>query len=177
LTKKRLKYYSPQKLKRGFIVNKIRLCLDTSFISHVDAPDTPEKMQDTLTLMKEIKEGKFEIIFSDVCFEEIDRCLEPKRQYMLDCLEEIEYKRVKINDTIKEIADHIIDLGILAESSRDDCLHIGVAIYSQCDYLVSWNFKHLVKGRTIKGVRIVTNQLGYDCIDIVSPTMLIEMEE
>ncbi|MDR3020616.1 MAG: hypothetical protein LBU66_06910 [Treponema sp.] len=71
----------------------------------------------------------------------------------------------------------IIRLGILKEKDRDDCVHIGTAIVSQCDYIVSWNFKHMVNVKTIKGVRAITNLHGYSNVDIVQPTMLVEKED
>jgi hypothetical protein len=53
-------------------------------------------------------------------------------------------------------------------------MHIGTAVASQCAYIVSWNFKHMVNVKTIKGVRAITNLYGYNNIDIVQPTMLVE---
>lgn len=155
-------------------MKKLKLFLDTSIISHLDAPDTPEKMQDTRTLWSEIKCGVYDIVISDIVIEEIMRCTQPKLDTLLEFLAEIEYQRIDSNDEIEEIAAQIIRLGILKEKSRDDCMHIGAAVASGCDYLVSWNFKHMVNVTTIKGVRAVTNLLGYNSIDIIQPTMLIE---
>ena len=36
-------------------MKKLKLYLDTSVISHLDAPDTPEKMADTLALWEDLK--------------------------------------------------------------------------------------------------------------------------
>lgn len=85
--------------------------------------------------------------------------------------------RKEITDEIKSIATQIIQLGILKEKSRDDCLHIATAVANQCDYILSWNFKHMVNVRTIKGVRAITNLCGYNNIDIIQPTMLVEKED
>ena len=48
-----------------------------------------------------------------------------------------------------EIAQQIIDMGILTKKSYDDCQHIGAAITSECDCIISWNFKHIVNIKTI----------------------------
>ncbi|MCL2089156.1 MAG: PIN domain-containing protein [Oscillospiraceae bacterium] len=158
-------------------MNKTRLFIDTSVISHLDAPDTPDKMQDTHKLWDEIKTGVYDILISDIVIEEIARCSQPKLDKLLGYLAEIEYQRIDSNDEIEEIAAQIIELKILKEKSRDDCMHIGAAIAGKCDYLVSWNFKHMVNVKTIKGVRAVTNLLGYNNIDIIQPTMLVEKGE
>ena len=134
-------------------------------------------MRDTHKLWDEIKNGVYDIIFSDIVIEEIMRCPQPKLDKLLGFLAEIEYQRIDSNDEIEEIAAQIIRLKILKEKSIDDCMHIGTAIVSGCDYLISWNFKHMVNVKTIKGVRAITNLLGYNSIDIIQPTMLVEMED
>jgi predicted nucleic acid-binding protein len=158
-------------------MERLKIFVDTSVVSHLDADDAPDKMRETWLFFDDIKLSKYEVVVSEVVFDELNRCPEPKRQKMAEYLNKINYTRIVINDEIREIADEIIKQGILTENQRDDCLHIACAIYTKCDYLVSWNFKHLVKGKTIKGVRTVTNLLGYESIDIVSPSMLIEREE
>jgi len=60
-------------------MKKTKIYLDTSVISHLDAPDTPEKMQDTLRLWERIQTGKYEVVLSEVVFDELDGCSEPKK--------------------------------------------------------------------------------------------------
>ena len=77
----------------------------------------------------------------------------------------------------EQLAKQIIDLGILSEKSHDDCYHIAIAVLEGCNYIVSWNFKHLVNVKTINGVRAITNLCGYSSIDIVSPEMMFQEAE
>jgi len=51
----------------------------TSVISYLKADDTPEKMQDTLVLWKELQQGNYIIGVSSVTIEELSKCPEPKR--------------------------------------------------------------------------------------------------
>ena len=154
-------------------MKKNRLYLDSSVISHLEAPDTPEKMQETLLLWNDIKNGKYDIVISSVLIEEIDKCHQPKRNKMYEFLGDIEYERIATDDGIKNIADEIIRLGILTEKSRYDCLHIACALVSSCNYIVSWNFKHLVNIKTVNGVRAITNIFGFNNIDIIAPPSLL----
>ena len=48
-------------------MKKLRVYLDTSIISHLDAPDTPEKMEETIALWNEI--GQFDVFISDILIE------------------------------------------------------------------------------------------------------------
>ena len=158
-------------------MKKIRLYLDTSVISHLEASDTPEKMQESLALWEDIKVGKYEIFLSSVVFEELNDCYEPKRQLLYKLVEQIEFNQLEVNEAVREIADEIIRLGILKFKHLRDCFHIGCAVTNQCDYIVSWNFKHMVNIKTVKGVRAITNLLEYKPIDIISPSMLINKED
>lgn len=47
-----------------------KIYLDTSFISHLDAPD---KMRDTLILWDYFNAGKYEIIISKITLDEISQ--------------------------------------------------------------------------------------------------------
>jgi hypothetical protein len=45
-----------------------------------------------------------------------------------------------------------------------------------CDCIISWNFKHIVNIKTIRGVRAITNLKGYKSIEILNPSALLESE-
>jgi hypothetical protein len=47
-------------------VKKLKIYLDTSVISHLDTPDTPEKMADTRRLWDAIKLGVFDAVLSNM---------------------------------------------------------------------------------------------------------------
>ena len=160
------------------IMKKIRLYLDSTIVSALYEPGMLERMQETLMLWTDIKNGKYEVVFSEVLFEELLKCKQPKKDVLLNYLNEVTvYIDVETNTTINIIADEIIKLGILTANHRYDCLHIGSAIYAECDCIISWNFRHLVNYKTIKGVRVVTGIFNYKNIDILSPTMMINKEK
>ena len=96
---------------------------------------------------------------------------------MYDCLEQIEYTPVKITDDVSDIAQQIIEMGILTKKSYDDCQHIAAAVVAECNCIISWNFKHIVNIKTIRGVRAITNLKGYKPIEILNPSVLLESEE
>lgn len=157
-------------------IKKLKLYLDTSIISHLDAPDTPEKMADTKKLWDEIRSGKYEVYLSDTTFDELARCHEPKRSFLADRMGEIAFRRFADSDESLDLAEKFIDFGILREKSKDDCRHIAVAILTGCDIIVSWNFKHIVNPKTMRGVKMVTTSEGYKDLMICTPTMLVEGE-
>ena len=92
-------------------------------------------------------------------------------------LEALDCERNEITDDMSDIAQQLIDMGILTKKSYDDCQHIAAAVEYGCDCIVSWNFKHIVNIRTIRGVRAITNLKGYKPIEILNPSVLLESEE
>lgn len=84
----------------------------------------------------------------------------------------IDYTLIQISDSVVEIAEQIIEMGILTKKSYDDCQHIAAAIISECDCIISWNFKYIVNIKTIRGVRAITNLKGHKPIEILNPSVL-----
>ncbi|MEZ3444667.1 MAG: type II toxin-antitoxin system VapC family toxin [Lachnospiraceae bacterium] len=157
-------------------MRKLKVYLDTSVISYLSQEDAPERMKETLELWKDFTNGKYDIYLSQVTLDEIEKCPEPKRNVLYDYLSDIEYTKLEITAEILELAQKIIDMGILTPKSHDDCQHIAVAIVNACDCIISWNFKHIVNIKTIRGVRAITNLEGYKGIDIINPSVLLESE-
>ena len=46
--------------------------------------------------------------------------------------------------------------------------------WGQTPLRVSWNFKHIVNVKTIRGIKVVTTMEGYKDILIYPPTALLE---
>ena len=158
-------------------MNKLKIYLDSSVISHLEAPDRSDWMADTRKLWEELKTGKYDVYISKVTIEEIGRCKEEKLSVLTKYMDEIEYSIIEGGTEIAEIVEKIIDMRILKPKSLDDCVHIASAVVGGCDYIVSWNFKHMVNVKTIKGVRAITNLGNYRNIEIVAPSMLLESED
>ena len=79
-------------------------------------------------------------------------------------------------EDVTKAAKKIIEMEILTQKGFGDCQHIGVAVINECDCIISWNFKHIVNVKTIRGVRAITNLEGYKMIEIWNPSVLLESE-
>jgi predicted nucleic acid-binding protein len=151
----------------------MKLYLDTSVISHLDAPDTPEKMSDTLRFWQNVMTGLYEICISDITIAEIDRCAEPKRTFMLKQLFSVKPIELTHNDDAKKLTTLYISVGGLPPKSVNDAQHIAIATVHHCDAIISWNFKHIVNLRAMTAVEAVNVQQGYAPLRILSPTMIL----
>jgi len=143
-------------------------------ISHLFANDAPDKMDDTNRLWEELIDKKYKTLISPLVTEEIEKCSEPKRNQMFEKLAQIEFQMLNRTNETNQLAKEYLIKGVLNEKNRDDCLHIAFAVVNTCDFIVSWNFKHLVNVKTINKIKIVNAINHYREIGIISPTMLIE---
>lgn len=159
------------------VERKLKVYLDTSVISYLFQEDCPEKMAETREVWEYFKRDEYEIFISNITLEEIDKCYEEKRFKMLKELSKIRYTLLQINNETEIISSKIINLGILSNKSKDDVNHISIAIVGNCDCILSWNFKHIVNIKTIKGIRSITNLSGYKPIEIWQPSVLLDEKE
>ena len=155
-------------------MKKVKLYLDTSVISHLDAPDTPEKMADTTELWEDLKSrSNIVIVISELTLLELNKCQQPKLQFLLEKLNEFDYLFLEISEDDKKLADHYLKNAVLSEKNIDDLLHIAVATLNDCRYILSWNFKHFVNPKTIHAVWATNKMINLPEINIVSPSMML----
>jgi len=81
---------------------------------------------------------------------------------------------IPITGEVKELANKIISQKVLPPTSLNDAQHIAAAIIASCDYIVSWNMKHMANVRINKGIRLITLGEGHKEIMLVPPSMLLE---
>ena len=158
-------------------MRKLKVYLDTSVVSYLYQVDAPEKMQNTLDLWELFKNKVYEVYISDIVIREISGCNEEKLKILLDYLDQIDYNIIETDEDTVELAGKFIDFGILKQKSFDDCQHIAAAILAGCDIITSWNFKHIVNVKTVRGVKVITTLEGYKDLLIYPPSVLIECED
>jgi hypothetical protein len=100
-----------------------------------------------------------------------------KRETLLAYLDQIEYTIIETDESTVELAEKFIDFGFLKRKNYDDCRHIAAAILAGCDFIISWNFKHIVNVKTIRGIKAITTYEGYKDLMIYPPAALLEEEE
>ncbi|MGV8090399.1 MAG: hypothetical protein AB2L24_00855 [Mangrovibacterium sp.] len=74
-----------------------------------------------------------------------------------------------MTDEAIELAIEYIAEGVVGQTSFADCLHIALATINRADYLISWNFKHIVNVDRIRGYNSINIKKGYKQLEIRSP--------
>jgi hypothetical protein len=56
---------------------------------------------------------------------------------------------------------------------QEDALHLAFALIHNLDYIISWNFKHIVKPKTKKAVKIIALKEGFKAVEIITPEEVV----
>jgi hypothetical protein len=71
------------------------------------------------------------------------------------------------------LAREYINNNAIPSEYSEDALHIAIATFNGIDYLLSWNFKHIVKEKTRRIINTVNLSFGYPDLKIATPAELI----
>ena len=144
---------------------KERIYIDTSvFGGYFDE----EFSEHTIPLFDRIKNGEFVLLYSAVTQDELDNAPEKVKAFVKSLKAEFtEY--LEITDDAIDLANKYITEKVVGKTSYADCLHIALATLNRADYLVSWNFKHIVNIQKIRGYNSVNIKNGCKLLEIRSP--------
>ena len=152
---------------------KQRIYIDTSVVGGFYDVEFAEY---TVPLFHQIRESELRIIYSEVTEKELINA--PKRvKDLIRGLPSEVVDFVELTEEAVVLAQAYIADKVVGKTSLDDCLHIALATIHKADYLVSWNFKHIVNVERIRGYNSVNIKLGYSIIDIRSPREFIKYED
>lgn len=158
-------------------MRKPKIYLETSVFNFVFADDAPDKRLDTLKLFEEIGEGRYLPYTSDFVVEELQRASEPKQSQMIDLITKHDMIVLPDDTETRRLADIYVGEGIIPAKYAADALHIAATTVNNLDYIVSFNFKHIVKVKTVTMTESVNLREGYKRIGIYSPTEVIDYGE
>lgn len=152
---------------------KQRIYIDTSvFGGHFDE----EFKEHTMPLFDRIKAGEFVILYSTVTQDELENAPENVKELVKSLRADLTEFIETTNETI-DLATEYITEKVVGLTSYADCLHIALATINRADFLVSWNFKHIVNIERIKGYNSINIKNGYKQLEIRSPREFIRYED
>ncbi|MFC1582837.1 PIN domain protein [Planctomycetota bacterium] len=126
------------------------------------------------TFFNEVKDGKYGLLLSLTTLTELNHAPENVKEVLagipIDSIQMIDH-----SEEVSELRDRYIEAEIVGESSKADAEHIAYATVAGADYVVSWNFKHIVHYEKINGYNAVNILNGYKLMAIYSPMEIIEL--
>ena len=156
---------------------KPRVYLDTSIWSFQFHDDSPDRQEITKKFFNQVRQGHYDVYSSGVVINELKAANEPRRSQLLDSFNQISPTHLHTNEEALELCRRYLGSGMLTEKSRNDALHIAIAVVNDIDILLSWNFRHVVKLKTRRIVSGTSRLLGYRDIEICSPQEVIDDDD
>ena len=152
---------------------KQRIYIDTSvFGGYFD----DEFADHTITLFESLKNNEFILLFSTVTQDELENAPEKVKNFVKN----IKTDSTEFLDTTEEaveLATEYIFEKVVGQTSFADCLHIALATINCADFLISWNFKHIVNVQRIRGYNSINIKNGYRQLEIRSPREFEKYED
>jgi predicted nucleic acid-binding protein len=115
--------------------------------------------------------NRYEAVVSRAVVDELKHRDFPHSQQALDLIENI--PEVPIEDDIRQIVKIYIRNQVMPKNPLGDALHLALASYHKCDYLLTWNCKHIANPNKFRQIRLCNNAIGLYVPDLVTPNQLI----
>jgi len=149
---------------------KVKVYLDTSVISALFDERNPERKSLTENFFNQVED--FEPYVSEMTIVEIERT--PDKELGNKMKEAVmRFSVLSLTDDVEWLAMEYIRYGAVPDSCPEDAYHIAVTVINEIDFLLSWNFKHLVRRRTRDIVKMVNTISGVRQIEIMTPIEIL----
>ncbi|HEX8691233.1 MAG TPA: type II toxin-antitoxin system VapC family toxin [Longimicrobium sp.] len=114
---------------------------------------------------------RYTLVTSDAVLDELTEGDYPSKA---DCLAMMSaLPLLEITPAIAEIVDAYFQHRLMPADPRGDALHLALASYHKCEFLVTWNCLHLANANKFGHIRRVNTLLGLYVPAIVTPLELL----
>lgn len=110
-------------------------------------------------------------VTSEAVLDELARGDYPNKHQSLALIDDAPL--LEIDDPVTEIVESYIRHKLMPGNPLGDALHLAVASYHKCDFLLTWNCKHLANANKFDHIRRVNILLGLYVPKLVTPLELL----
>ena len=112
-----------------------------------------------------------ELVTSAAVLIELERGLFPGRTDAIDMIADL--IPLAITDEVEKIVEAYISSLLMPSDPSGDALHLALASFYECDFLVTWNCKHLANANKFDNIARINGILGLKIPKIVTPLELL----
>lgn len=113
----------------------------------------------------------YDVYTSEAVIEELEGGMFPGRVDALKLIEPLPL--LDINESIADIVATYISHHIMPNDPAGDALHLAIASFHKCDFLLTWNCRHLANANKFGHIRRINTLLGLYVPALVTPLELI----
>jgi hypothetical protein len=81
-----------------------------------------------------------------------------------------------VTGEILELAEELIVKGGIPRKAARDAAHIAIATASECEYLLTWNCRHIANAELRRTIRRVVERYDYEVPNLCTPEELMGVE-
>ena len=118
---------------------------------------------------------RYSPVTSIAVIEELEAGNHPKKAECLSLISGLPL--LPIGDAIAEIVDTYVQRHVMPSDPRGDALHLALASFYRCRFLLTWNCKHLANANKQEHIRHVNTLQGLHVPVLTTPLELIVPEE
>jgi len=150
-------------------MKKLKLYVDTSVIGGLFDIEDAKRVCTADTLLNSIRDGVYEGFISGLTIAEVlgapAKIHEPLQARIADTGFQL------LDETAESIslAEAYLTADAIPQRYRDDARHVAIAVVHDLDYIVSWNYKHMVNISVRRLINSANIRMGYNPIEIISP--------
>ena len=149
----------------------MRIYIDTSVVGGFYDKEFDEG---TKLFFKRVENSEVILVVSELLLAELLRAPERVCNH-LNKYSKTQIEIVELTEESKLLADQYIAEKVVGATSKADCQHIAIATINKVDVLVSWNFKHIVNLKRIRGYNSVNLKNNYPMLEIRTPLEILEL--
>jgi predicted nucleic acid-binding protein len=116
-----------------------------------------------------------ELVTSVPVVDELERGDFPKREECLRLIASLPL--LAVEPAVLEIVQTYIRRRVMPRNPVGDALHLALASHHRCDFLATWNGKHLANANKFAHIRRVNTLLGLFVPSLVTPLELLEVDD
>jgi len=117
----------------------------------------------------------YQLVTSIAVIEELERGDYPNKEKILNLVADIPL--LSINTEIHDIVETYIKRKLMPADILGDALHLAIASFYGCDFLLTWNCKHLANANKFSHIRRLNTLLGLYVPALITPVELLSWEE
>lgn len=151
-------------------MQRLIVYLDTSVISAYFDERAPDRCNLTRRFWAE-RLPEFSPLISDLVLAEIRETRDEQRRKEMLRLAEPMAVAPRTEDAAKLAAEYV-RRGVVSPADFNDALHLALATTNGIGFLLSWNFRHMVKLSTRREVNLLNSLLHYGPLEILAPPEL-----
>jgi predicted nucleic acid-binding protein len=114
----------------------------------------------------------YELVSSAAVIEELKNGEYAKQSDCLSLLEDIPFL-VVAKPEINEILTTYFKHKLMPNEPTGDALHLALASYHKCDFLLTWNCKHIANANKFQHIKRINTLLGLFVPNLVTPLELL----